>query len=67
MNRKDLRASTQTERDQYVVRPCDQIPLTQLVEGSFSHLVSTQKATFSFLTMKAVRSLQCIRIPKSNS
>ena len=53
MNEKDFKIATECDRKQYVVRPYEQIPLTELVEGSFSHLVNTENLTVSFLTMKA--------------
>lgn len=53
MNEKDFKIATECDRKQYVVRPYEQIPLTELVEGSFSHLINTENLTVSFLTMKA--------------
>ena len=53
MNEKDFKMSTAEDREQYIVRPYDEVPLTELVKGSDSHLVSTKNLTISFLTMKA--------------
>lgn len=53
MKRSDFMLAGQQDREQYIVRPEKQIPLTMLVPGSESHLVSTRELTVSFLTMKA--------------
>ena len=53
MKRSDFMLAGQQDREQYIVRPEKQIPLTMLVPGSESHLVSTKELTVSFLTMKA--------------
>ena len=57
MNEKDFKIATECDRKQYVVRPYEQIPLTELVEGSFSHLINTENLTV-FLT--------CIRMKMNN-
>lgn len=48
----DLPRADESERDAYIVRPYEEIPTTELVTGSISHLVSTDDLTISFLTMK---------------
>ena len=53
MDEKRFSIATELDRKKYVVRPYEQLPQTELVEGSFSHLVNTEKLTISFLTMKA--------------
>ena len=53
MKRSDFMLAGQQDRERYIVRPEKQIPLTMLVPGSESHLVSTKEFTVSFLTMKA--------------
>ena len=49
MERKEPYA-TQEEFNQWIVRYAD-IPLAQLVPGSNSHILATEKITVSFLTM----------------
>lgn len=51
MKRSDFMLAGQQDREQYIVRPEKQIPLTMLVPGSESHLVSTKELTVSFLTV----------------
>ena len=51
MKRSDFMLAGQQDRERYIVRPEEQIPLTMLVPGSESHLVSTKEFTVSFLTM----------------
>lgn len=53
MKRSDFMLAGQQDRERYIVRPEKQIPLTMLVPGSESHLVSTKELTVSFLTKKA--------------
>lgn len=53
MKESDFSQASVDDRKEYVLRPYDEVPLTKLVEGSFSHLVSGQNAMISFLTMKA--------------
>lgn len=48
MKRSDFMLAGQQDREQYIVRPEKQIPLTMLVPGSESHLVSTKELTVSF-------------------
>ena len=49
MKRSDFMLAGQQDREQYIVRPGKQIPLTMLVPGSESHPVSTKELTVSFL------------------
>ena len=53
MNEKDFTIATKEDRHKYIVRPYDEVPQTELVKGSLSHLVTTPSMTISFLTMKA--------------
>ena len=53
MIEKDFLKASAEDRAKYVLRPYDDLPLTKLVEGSESHLVTTKKMTISFLTMHA--------------
>lgn len=53
MKEEDFRKATADDRKRHVVRPYDEVPITELVEGSNSHLASGEGALLSFLTMKA--------------
>ena len=53
MKESDFKKATVEDRKQYIVRPYEEVPLTSLVEGSDSHLVTSQNMIISFLTMKA--------------
>lgn len=53
MNESDFTKASEKDREKFVVRPYDVVPITVLVEGSNSHLVRGQNAMLSFLTMKA--------------
>lgn len=53
MKISDFQTATSKDREQYVVRPYEQVPMTTLVPGSQSHLVFGERICFSFLTMKA--------------
>ncbi len=53
MNEAVLKRAKPEERSEYVVRPYEEIPVTELLKGCDSHLVSTEGMTISFLTMKA--------------
>ena len=53
MNENDFNQASIDDRKEYILRPHDEVPLTKLVEGSYSHLVFGQNAMISFLTMKA--------------
>jgi gluconolactonase len=53
MKESDFKKATAKDRKEYIVRPNDEIPLTTLVEGSDSHLVTGQNMIISFITMKA--------------
>jgi quercetin dioxygenase-like cupin family protein len=53
MNESDFKPASASDREKYVVRPYDGIPITNLVKGSDSHLVFGQNVMLSFLTMKA--------------
>jgi len=49
----DFTPATSTERKRYVLRPREEVPITELVKGSNSHLVRGSNLMLSFLTMKA--------------
>lgn len=53
MNRSDIQKANLTERKRYVVRPYKEVPLVELLKGSFSHLIWGSNIMVSFLTMKA--------------
>ena len=53
MNRSEFKIAETQDREQYIVRPTESVPMTLLVTGSESHLISTKELTVSFLTMKA--------------
>jgi quercetin dioxygenase-like cupin family protein len=53
MKDTDFAPATARDRQNYVARPYEQVPMTVLVEGSNSHLVRGAHAMLSFLTMKA--------------
>lgn len=53
MKETDFTKATKEERTKYIVRPYEEIPITELVKDSNSHLVSAKNVTLSFLTMKA--------------
>ncbi len=53
MKETDFSAATAGDRERYVTRPYEAVPITELVKGSNSHLVRGSNAMLSFLTMKA--------------
>lgn len=53
MVEQDFVIATKDERQQYITCPEHDIPLTELVPGSLSHIVTTKNMLVSFLTMKA--------------
>ncbi len=53
MKDSDFAKATTQDRKRYVARPYEEVPITELVEGSNSHLVSGSNVMLSFLTMKA--------------
>jgi len=53
MRREDFPEATEEERKKYVIRPYEEIPLTKLTEGAFSHLLRGKNILVSFLTMNA--------------
>ena len=53
MKESDFTSATARDRERYVVRPSEAIPVTELVKGSDSHLVRGSHVMLSFLTMKA--------------
>jgi len=53
MQRCDFPEASPEERRKYVVRPLEEVPLVELVKGSFSHLIWGKNVMVSFLTMKA--------------
>jgi gluconolactonase len=53
MKESDFSLATANDRERYVARPYEAVPITVLVEGSNSHLVRGSHVMLSFLTMKA--------------
>jgi len=53
MKETDFKKPNKEDRDKHIIRPYEDIPLTELVPGSLSHLVAGKNALLSFLTMKA--------------
>jgi quercetin dioxygenase-like cupin family protein len=53
MKEQDFSLATPRDRTKHVVTPQKEIPLTELVAGSYSRLLETRHLTISFLTMKA--------------
>ncbi|MCF7890316.1 cupin domain-containing protein [Candidatus Bipolaricaulota bacterium] len=53
MDESQFEKATEEDREEHVVRPYDDVPLTELVPGSLSHLVQGENVTISFLTMKS--------------
>ncbi len=53
MKESDFSPASAGERDRYVTRPYEAVPITELVKGSNSHLVRGSNAMLSFLTMTA--------------
>jgi gluconolactonase len=53
MKESDFTPATAGDREQFVVRPYEAVPITELVTGSNSQLVRGSHVMLSFLTMKA--------------
>lgn len=53
MNENDFSPATARDRERYLTRPYEAVPITELVKGSNSHLVQGSNVMLSFLTMKA--------------
>lgn len=53
MKESDFQKATEKDRQMRVIRPYEELPLTELDRGSLSHLVFGKNAMISFLTMKA--------------
>ncbi len=53
MNENDFTKAKEEDRAEFVTRPYQKIPLTELVIGSDSHLIFGENILISFLTMKA--------------
>jgi gluconolactonase len=53
MKEDEFQPATTSDRQRYVTRPYDEVPITELVKGSNSHLVRGSNVMISFLTMKA--------------
>lgn len=53
MKESDFSPATADDRERYLIRPYEAVPITVLVEGSNSHLVRGSSVMLSFLTMKA--------------
>ena len=52
MNRNDFIVAPEEVFSMYVVKPQTDVPETELVKGSLSHLVNTEKLTLSFLKIE---------------
>ena len=53
MRESDFVPATPRDRERYVARPLEGVPLTALVQGSNSHLVRGSNVMLSFITMSA--------------
>lgn len=53
MKESDFSPAAAHDREQYLTRPYEAVPITVLVQGSNSHLVRGSNVMLSFLTMKA--------------
>jgi len=53
MKESDFTKAMQEDQQKYIVRPYEEVPLTELVPGSLSHLIGGENVMISFLTMKA--------------
>lgn len=53
MDESQFEEATKEDREEHIVRPYEEVPLTELVPGSLSHLVRGNNLTVSFLTMEA--------------
>ncbi len=53
MKESDFSPATAGDRERFVTRPYEAVPVTELVKGSNSHLVRGSHAMLSFLTMTA--------------
>lgn len=49
----DFTKATQVERQRYITRPFEEVPSTELDQGSLSHLIWGENIMVSFLTMEA--------------
>lgn len=53
MNEKDFESASEEEFTRHVIKPLINVPITELVQGSYSHLVSLKEMTISFIRMEA--------------
>jgi quercetin dioxygenase-like cupin family protein len=53
MKESDFNKAGQEDRQKHIVCPYEEVPLTELVPGSLSHLIGGVNVTVSFLIMKA--------------
>jgi len=53
MKENDFTRAGKVDREKHISRPYEDIPMTELVKGSNSHLVFGKNIMISFLTMKA--------------
>ena len=53
MKQTDFARGTAEDRKAYIIRPYEEVPLTELLPAANSHLVVGEQLTVSFLTMKA--------------
>jgi gluconolactonase len=53
MKESDFSPAAAQDRERYLTRPYEAVPITELVKGSNSHLVRGSNVMLSFLTMKA--------------
>lgn len=58
MNEKNFKVAKEEDRKKFITRPYGEVPLTELVPGSISHLMWGENALVSFLTMKAGSSFE---------
>ena len=53
MKESDFELASDADRYKHIVRPYDELPVTELVPGSLSQLLGGKNILISFLTMKA--------------
>lgn len=58
MDESQFERATEEDRQNRVARPYDEVPITELVPGSLSHLIEGNQVTISFLTMKSNSSFE---------
>ena len=53
MNKTNFAPASEKDYSAHIIKPFDDVPITELVSGSYSHLVSLKEMTISFIRMKA--------------